>query len=165
MRFPLAEQFPTREEWVREAAAKVGIDLSGLQMVNLPRHPSQLYEAFFEGVVLWAVLWLVFRRRRSFRGQLMAVYIMGYGAFRFLIEYVRQPDVEMGFPIHLVRLENPYLQFSPFNLTTGQILSLLMILAGVFCYLLFRRRERLERAREEQVPPKISARKLRRRLR
>ena len=67
-------------------------------MVNLPRHPSQLYEAFFEGVVLWAVLWFVFRKRRSFRGQLMAVYIMGYGALRFLIEYVRQPDVELGFP-------------------------------------------------------------------
>ena len=40
-----------------------------------------------------------------------------------------------------------------------------MILAGVLCYLLFRRRERLDRAREEQIPPKISARKLRRRLR
>ncbi len=165
MVFPLAEEFSTREQWVGEVAAKVGIDLSGLQMVNLPRHPSQLYEAFFEGLVLWAVLWFVFRPRRSFRGQLMAVYIMGYGALRFLIEYVRQPDVELGFPIHLVRLDNPYVQFSPFNLTTGQILNLLMILAGVACYLLFRRRERLERARAEQVPPKISARKLRRRLR
>jgi prolipoprotein diacylglyceryltransferase len=90
---------------------------------------------------------------------------MGYGALRFLIEYVRQPDVELGFPIQLVRLENPYIQFSPFNLTTGQILNLLMILTGVACYLLFRRRERLERARQEQVPSKISARKLRRRLR
>jgi phosphatidylglycerol:prolipoprotein diacylglycerol transferase len=165
MVFPLAEEFSTREKWVHEVAWKVGIDISGLQMVNLPRHPSQLYEAFFEGVVLWAVLWLVFRQRRSFRGQLMAIYIMGYGALRFLIEYVRQPDVELGFPIQLVRLENPYIQFSPFNLTTGQILNLLMILTGVACYLLFRRRERLERARQEQVPSKISARKLRRRLR
>jgi phosphatidylglycerol:prolipoprotein diacylglycerol transferase len=165
MVFPLAEEFSTREKWVHEVAGKVGIDISGLQMVNLPRHPSQLYEGFFEGVVLWAVLWLVFRQRRSFRGQLMAIYIMGYGALRFLIEYVRQPDVELGFPIQLVRLENPYIQFSPFNLTTGQILNLLMILTGVACYLLFRRRERLERARQEQVPSKISARKLRRRLR
>jgi phosphatidylglycerol:prolipoprotein diacylglycerol transferase len=165
MVFPLAEEFSTREQWVGEVAAKVGIDLSGLQMVNLPRHPSQLYEAFFEGLVLWAVLWFVFRPRRSFRGQLMAVYIMGYGALRFLIEYVRQPDVELGFPIHLVRLDNPQIQFSPFNLTTGQILNLLMILAGVLCYLLFRRRERLDRARQEQIPHKISARKLRRRLR
>jgi prolipoprotein diacylglyceryltransferase len=71
----------------------------------------------------------------------------------------------MGFPIRLVRVENPYIQFSPFNLTTGQILNLLMILAGVACYLVFRRRERLEQARAAQVPPKISARKLRRRLR
>jgi phosphatidylglycerol:prolipoprotein diacylglycerol transferase len=165
MVFPLAEPFPTREPWVRELAAKVGIGITGLQQVNLPRHPSQLYESFFEGVVLWAVLWFGFRKRRAFRGQLMAVYIMGYGLIRFLIEYVRQPDKEMGFPIQLVRLDNPQFQFSPFNLTTGQILNLVMILIGVACYLLFRRRERLEKARVEQVPPKMSARKLRRRLR
>jgi phosphatidylglycerol:prolipoprotein diacylglycerol transferase len=95
----------------------------------------------------------------------MAVYIMGYGVLRFLIEYVRQPDVELGFPIELVPLDYPQIQFSPFNLTTGQILNLIMILVGVLCYLLFRRRERLDQAREEQVPPKMSARKLRRRLR
>jgi prolipoprotein diacylglyceryltransferase len=71
----------------------------------------------------------------------------------------------MGFPIRLVHLDNPQFQFSPFNLTTGQILNFVMILIGVACYLLFRRRERLEKAREEQVPPKMSARKLRRRLR
>lgn len=165
MVFPLAEEFPTREGWVREFAGKAGIDIAGLQQVNLPRHPSQLYEAFFEGLVLWAILWFGFRKRRSFRGQLMAVYIMGYGFFRFLIEYVRQPDAELGFPIYLVRLDNPQIQFSPFNLTTGQILNLIMILAGVACYLLFRRRERLEKLREEQQPPRMSSRKLRRRLR
>jgi phosphatidylglycerol:prolipoprotein diacylglycerol transferase len=165
MVFPLAGSFPSREEWVRETAAKVGMDITGLQQVNLPRHPSQLYEAFFEGIVLWAVLWFSFRKRRAFRGQLMAVYIMGYGALRFLIEYVRQPDVELGFPIQLVQLQYPQIQFSPFNFTTGQILNLLMILVGVLCYLLFRRRELQERAREEKIPPKMSARKLRRRLR
>jgi phosphatidylglycerol:prolipoprotein diacylglycerol transferase len=165
MVFPLAEEFPTRESWVRELAAKVGIDITGLQQVNLPRHPSQLYEAFFEGLVLWAILWFIFRKRRAFRGQLMAVYIMGYGILRFLIEYVRQPDAELGFPIYPVRLDNPLIQFSPFNLTTGQILNLLMILAGVACYLLFRRQDRLEKAQQEQVPQKISARKFRRRLR
>jgi phosphatidylglycerol:prolipoprotein diacylglycerol transferase len=95
----------------------------------------------------------------------MAVYIMGYGLLRFLIEYVRQPDVELGFPIELVPLEHPQIQFSPFNFTTGQILNLIMILAGVLCYLLFRRRERLERERAVKIPPKMSARKLRRRLR
>jgi phosphatidylglycerol:prolipoprotein diacylglycerol transferase len=165
MVFPLAEEFPVREPWVRELAARVGLDLTGLAQVNLPRHPSQLYEAFFEGIVLWAILWFGLRKRRAFRGQLMAVYIMGYGALRFLIEYVRQPDVELGFPIQLVRLANPQYQFSPFNLTTGQLLNLLMVLVGVLCWLLFQRRERQERAREEQIPPKLSARKLRRRLR
>ncbi len=165
MVFPLAEEFATREPWVGDVAAKAGMDITGLMQVNLPRHPSQLYEAFFEGIVLWAILWFGLRKRRAFRGQLMAVYIMGYGIMRFLIEYVRQPDVELGFPIQLVRLANPQIQFSPFNLTTGQILNLLMVLVGVLCYLLFQRRERLERAREEQAPPKISARKLRRKLR
>jgi phosphatidylglycerol:prolipoprotein diacylglycerol transferase len=165
MVFPLAGEFSTREAWVRETAAKVGMDISGLQQVNLPRHPSQLYEAFFEGIVLWAVLWFLFRKRHAFKGQLMAVYIMGYGLLRFLIEYVRQPDVELGFPIELVPLEHLQIQFSPFNFTTGQILNLIMILAGVLCYLLFRRRERLERERAVKIPPKMSARKLRRRLR
>ena len=166
MVFPLADQFPAREPWVREFAARAGISVAGLQQVNLPRHPSQLYEAFFEGLVLWAILWFGFRKHRSFRGQSMAVYIMGYGFFRFLIEYVRQPDADLGFPIQLVKLDNPIAQFSPFNFTTGQILNVLMILVGVACYLLFRRQEQQDRLREEkQQAPKPSGRKLRRRLR
>ena len=166
MVFPLADQFPTREPWVREFAAKAGISVAGLQQVNLPRHPSQLYEAFFEGLVLWAILWFGFRKRRAFNGQSMAVYIMGYGFFRFLIEYVRQPDADMGFPIQLVKLDNPIAQFSPLNLTTGQILNIVMILVGVACYLLFRRREQQVRQRiEQQQAPRPSGRKLRRRLR
>jgi phosphatidylglycerol:prolipoprotein diacylglycerol transferase len=166
MVFPLAPQFPTREAWVREFAAKVGISVTGLQQVNLPRHPSQLYEAFFEGLVLWAILWFIFRKRKAFPGQPMAVYIMGYGFFRFLIEYLRQPDADMGFPIQLVKLDNPAVQFSPFNFTTGQILNTLMILAGVACYLLFKRQAQLDRLRQEkQQAPRPSGRKLRKRLR
>ena len=167
MVFPLAPGFPVKEPWVQEVAARVGIDTAGRELVNLPRHPSQLYEAFFEGIVLWAILWFVLRKRRSFRGQLLAVYIMGYGLFRFLIEYVREPDADLGFPIQLVALDNPQIQFSPFNFTTGQILNLIMILAGAVCCLLFRFLDREERRRLErssQAAP-LSARKLRKRLR
>lgn len=167
MVFPQAGTFPTREAWVRDFAERVGITVTGLAQVNLPRHPSQLYEAFFEGVVLWAILWFGFRRRKAFPGQLMAVYIMGYGFFRFLIEYVREPDIDLGFPIQFVPLDNPHLQFSPFNFTTGQILNTVMIAAGVVCYLVFRYLDRERRRREAQQPPapRMSARKLRRRLR
>jgi phosphatidylglycerol:prolipoprotein diacylglycerol transferase len=167
MLFPLAPSFPAKERWVQAAARQVGIDITGRELVNLPRHPSQLYEAFFEGIVLWAILWFGFRRRRSFRGQLMAIYIMGYGFFRFLIEYVREPDADLGFPIQLVRLDNPLIQFSPWNITTGQILNLIMILVGVFCFLLFRRRDRLDRQHQEQQQqlPRPSGRKLRKRIR
>jgi phosphatidylglycerol:prolipoprotein diacylglycerol transferase len=167
MVFPLAPGFPAKERWVQEVADRVGIDLAGREMVNLPRHPSQLYEAFFEGIVLWAILWFGFRKRRSFRGQLMAIYIMGYGFFRFLIEYVREPDADLGFPIQLVGLDNPQIQFSPFNFTTGQILNLIMILVGVLCYLFFQYRDRMERQRLEQSSqvPRLSGRKLRKRLR
>jgi len=167
MVFPLAGTFPTRESWVREFAERVGIGTAGLQQVNLPRHPSQLYEAFFEGVVLWAILWFGFRKRKSFHGQLMAVYIIGYGLVRFVIEYAREPDADLGFPIQLVSLDNPHLQVSPFNFTTGQILCVTMILAGILCYFLFRSAERRRKLREEQQQqaPRLSARKLRRRLR
>jgi phosphatidylglycerol:prolipoprotein diacylglycerol transferase len=97
----------------------------------------------------------------------MAIYIMGYGFFRFLIEYVREPDADLGFPIQLVTLDNPQIQFSPWNLTTGQILNLIMILVGVLCYLFFRYRDRLERQRLEQnlQVPRPSGRKLRKWLR
>jgi phosphatidylglycerol:prolipoprotein diacylglycerol transferase len=167
MVFPLAPGFPAKEQWVQEVARRVGMDTAGQELVNLPRHPSQLYEAFFEGIVLWAILWFGFRKRRSFRGQLMAIYIMGYGFFRFLIEYVREPDADLGFPIQLVKLDNPQFQFSPWNLTTGQILNLIMIAVGVLCYFLFQRRERLERQRQEerQQTSRLSGRKLRKRLR
>ncbi|GAH88856.1 unnamed protein product, partial [marine sediment metagenome] len=133
MIFPQARQFSVQEGWVQQLASKIKLDLSGLEMVNLPRHPSQLYEAFFEGVFLWFILWFLLKKRGSFKGLLIGVYIIGYGLVRFLIEYVREPDADIGYPIQLVHLENPDYQFSFFNLTMGQILNLIMILIGVIC--------------------------------
>jgi phosphatidylglycerol:prolipoprotein diacylglycerol transferase len=170
MVFPLAERFPAKEAWVQQFASRIGMNLAGMgASVNLPRHPSQLYEAFFEGIVLWAILWFVFRKRKAFPGQLLAIYIMGYGLIRFLIEYVREPDADMGFPIQLVHLQNPYVDFSLLNFTTGQILNTIMIATGVCCYLLFRgydRRVQAAKARKEAARPQgKELRKLRKKLR
>ncbi|MBN1836066.1 MAG: prolipoprotein diacylglyceryl transferase [Spirochaetales bacterium] len=166
MIFPGAPRYPTGEAWVQEFAGRIGMDLSGQSMVNLPRHPSQLYEALFEGVVLWAILWFIFRKRRSFHGQLMSIYIIGYGLARFLIEYVRQPDEGLGFPIRLVPLENPEVQFSFLNFTTGQILNAVMIAAGIGCYVWFRHRATRRRDEEAKLAAaRPSRRKLRKKLR
>jgi phosphatidylglycerol:prolipoprotein diacylglycerol transferase len=162
---PPQHLFPASEPWVQETAAKVGLDISRVSMVNLPRHPSQLYEAFFEGIVLWAVLWFGFRKRKAFPGQMLAVYVMGYGFFRFLIEYVRQPDVGIEFPIEIIKLANPAIQFSPFNFTTGQILNFIMILIGIGLYFFYRSRAERAREQESMKAERPSGRKLRKKIR
>lgn len=160
--FPHAEGFPAKDQWVREFAASVGIPAPAGGMVNLPRHPSQLYEGFFEGFVLWLVLWFVFRKRRPFKGFAIAAYVIGYGIIRFLIEYTREPDLGIGYPITLVPLANEVAQFSFFNFTTGQILCFLMIVGGILAMLVFH-----ARARRPALPaegPRPTGRKLRKKL-
>lgn len=85
----------------------------------LPRHPSQLYEAFLEGVVLLAILLAVHRRsvRPADAGLLGGVFLAGYAVFRFLVEFVREPDAQLG--------------FLAFGLTMGQLLCLPMLLLGL----------------------------------
>lgn len=95
------------------------------------RHPSQLYEAALEGLVLGAVLlWLGWRQGWFKRpGGLLGVFLVGYGAARFAVEFVRQPDAQFisdGNPLGLA------LQIGGWGLTMGQILSLPMILAGLW---------------------------------
>jgi phosphatidylglycerol:prolipoprotein diacylglycerol transferase len=127
MIFPNAQQFSTAEPWVREIAGKLGMDITNLAMVNLPRHPSQLYEALFEGVVLWFIIWLV-RNKKPFKGFPAGLYIGGYGFIRFILEYFREPDADLGYRIELVKNGIPPALFSSFfNFTTGQILNFLMI--------------------------------------
>lgn len=92
--------------------------------LHLLRHPSQLYEAFFEGVVLFVVLWLV-RKRNSVEGGLFAFYLIGYGAIRFFIEFFREPDVQLGFVL------------GPFSM--GQLLCFVMIAAGGSIYAIRRK--------------------------
>ncbi|RKX72731.1 MAG: prolipoprotein diacylglyceryl transferase, partial [Spirochaetes bacterium] len=62
------------------------------------RHPSQLYEAFFEGILLFLILWFI-KKRVKIPGAMLPLYLMGYGLFRFFIEYTRQPDPHLGFVI------------------------------------------------------------------
>jgi phosphatidylglycerol:prolipoprotein diacylglycerol transferase len=130
MIFPNAAQFPASESWVQEMAEKTGVAITGA-MVNLPRHPSQLYEAFFEGIVLWGIIWF-FRNRKPFKGFLVGLYFLGYGLFRFFIEYFREPDADLGYPIQLVKSTLPAAySHPPLSFTTGQILCFLMIVFGV----------------------------------
>jgi len=87
------------------------------------RHPSQLYEAFFEGVFLFAILWGI-RKMKTFNGFFLSLYIIGYGTVRLIIEFVREPDSHIG------------VFFS--YITMGQILSLIMIITGIILFFVLR---------------------------
>jgi phosphatidylglycerol:prolipoprotein diacylglycerol transferase len=122
--------FSISEEWVREAVEKTGAVVTN-GMVNLPRHPSQLYEMIFEGIVLWAIIWF-FRNRKPFKGFLIGLYFLGYGLFRFFIEYFREPDAELGYRIEFVKTSLPQAYaHPPFSFSTGQVLCFYMIVFGI----------------------------------
>jgi len=80
------------------------------------RHPSQLYEALFEGIVLFILLWLI-RKKKRFDGFLVGIYICGYGFVRFFIEFFREPDYQLGLVLGFMSM--------------GQVLCLLMMAAGI----------------------------------
>jgi phosphatidylglycerol:prolipoprotein diacylglycerol transferase len=100
-----------------------------MRLVNLPRHPSQLYEALFEGIILWVIIWLC-RKHKKFDGMLSCIYTGGYGFFRFFIEYFREPDEEIGFVLGDTSA-NIYENVSLTNFSTGQLLCFLMILGSI----------------------------------
>jgi len=84
---------------------------------QLLRHPSQLYQAVSEGVLLFALIWWFSAGKRP-RGAVSGLFLLGYGLQRFMIEFVREPDVQIGFDL--------------FGwLTRGQMLCLPMIIAGM----------------------------------
>lgn len=91
----------------------------------LPRHPSQLYQFALEGVSLFVIVWLFSRKPRPV-GQVSAVFLGGYGVFRFIAEFARQPDEHLG----LLNL----------GLSMGQWLSLPMIILGVVGFFYFQRK-------------------------
>lgn len=87
---------------------------------ELPRHPSQLYQAALEGLTLFLILW-VFSARPRAAGTVSALFLIFYGLFRFLVEFVREPDAHIG-----------YLALG--WLTMGQLLTVPMIAGGIGLY-------------------------------
>lgn len=87
---------------------------------GLPRHPSQLYEAALEGVVLFLLLFALahFTRASERLGRLSGVFLIGYGTARFIVEFFREPDAQLGYLLGG-------------TVTMGQILSLPMIALGI----------------------------------
>ena len=88
-----------------------------------PRHPSQLYEAFFEGIILFIILLVYFNRQKSkyITGKISGLFLFLYGGFRFLIEYLREPDLHIGTFFNLFSL--------------GQILSIPLIIIGIIIFI------------------------------
>ena len=94
-----------------------------IQVDNLPRHPSQLYEAIFEGIILFMLL-LYFRNKNFLAkpGLISGLFLIFYSIFRFSIEFFRVPDEQIGYLI--------------FNLSMGQIISLVFVMIGTIVFYL-----------------------------
>jgi phosphatidylglycerol:prolipoprotein diacylglycerol transferase len=108
--------FINAELWGRPSDVPWAMVFPTSEAGGIPRHPSQLYEALLEGVVLFLVLWIFSARPRP-RGSVAGLFLLLYGLFRFMVEFFRQPDFQLGF----VAVD---------WLTMGQILSIPMILIG-----------------------------------
>ena len=131
--FPHARRFPASEPWVQEWTSELGMEVSGPEaLVNLPRHPTQLYEALTEGVILWLIIWFVFRKQKPYNGFIVGFYVLAYGVMRFVIDYYRMPIsapafalrlVDNGVPVHFVQ--------TPLNLIPSQFYSLAMVVGGI----------------------------------
>jgi phosphatidylglycerol:prolipoprotein diacylglycerol transferase len=90
-----------------------------------PRHPSQLYEAFLEGLVLFLILRWIYMKN-LYRGTVFWAMVGFYGLFRFLVEFVREPDAQIGFDL------------GPF--TRGQLLTIPMLVLGMSMMVIYARR-------------------------
>lgn len=127
MIFPLARRVETGSPESQHIINKLGLSVPpDLVLINLPRYPSQLFEAFFEGIVLWLIMWFIVRPRRPYKGFSVAIFVIGYSFFRFIVEFFRELDD--GF--HL---------YTPLNLSLGQLFCILgMIGGGVALYFFHR---------------------------
>ena len=132
--------FINAELWGRPTTLPWGVAFPGAAAQTCPdvagicaRHPSQLYEAALEGLLLGIILlWLAYRRGwLRWPGAITGLFLAGYGAARFGVEFVRQPDaqfISLGNPLGLA------LHIGGYGLTMGQILSLPMIAVGLWLW-------------------------------
>ncbi len=109
--------FINGELWGRVTDVSWAVIFRDPRAGGLPRHPSQLYEAALEGVLLFIILWFFSRKERP-RMAVSGLFLTAYGSFRFLIEFFRMPDIQLG-----------YLAFD--WLTMGQVLSLPLVIVGL----------------------------------
>lgn len=167
--FPTAQRFPADEAWVTEWAADVGLAVGENQaLVNLPRHPTQLYEAILEGVVLWLLLWFVVRKHKPFDGFIVGLYIVLYGAIRFVVDYFRMPISAPDFALRLVGDTPVHFVQSPLNLIPSQFYSLAMVVGGII-FLVITKRYHDRAAAVQPISdtgeqPRQSMRKLRKKI-
>ena len=91
-----------------------------IQIDNLNRHPSQIYEAIFEGIVLFIVLNLFYKKLSKKNGSISFLFIIFYSIFRFFIEFTREPDAHIGLVM--------------FSMSLGQIISILFFIAGAILF-------------------------------
>ena len=87
---------------------------------NIPRHPTQIYEAFFEGIILFILLNFILRSSKTKPGVISSLFLIFYSIFRFLIEFLRVPDPQIGYVI--------------LNLSMGQIVSFLFLIFGIYLF-------------------------------
>ena len=124
--------FVNGELWGKPTDLPWGVIFGGTAG-DMPRHPSQLYEAFLEGVVLFCILQVLSRKKPLLpQGTFMGVFVMGYGIVRFLVEFVRVPDAQLGYLLGGV-------------ITMGQLLSLPLVIAGLALIIFARHRNRPQR--------------------
>lgn len=111
--------FVNGELWGKETTLPWGVMFSNTGGGDVYRHPSQLYEALLEGVVMLCILHLLSRKKPPRpQGFFLGCFLFLYGCFRFLVEFVRVPDAQMGY------LAGGWL-------TTGQVLSVPLVLLGI----------------------------------
>ena len=111
--------FINGELWGRQADADLPWGMVFRGAGDFPRHPSQIYQFLLEGLLLFVLLWWFARKDRPI-GQVSAVFLIGYGSFRFVAEFFREPDAHLG--------------LLSMGLSMGQWLCVPMVLIGVFLF-------------------------------
>lgn len=136
--FGRCANFVNGELWGAPTDWPIGVVFGGAAGM-MPRHPSQLYEAVLEGLVIFCVLFALSRKMPPRpRGTFVGAFLLLYGVFRFLIEFVREPDVQLGY------LWGGWL-------TMGQVLSVPLIIGGILV-LIYAAKRKLPQQGSQEIP-------------